>query len=107
NSFSVGGSLSVNCHGWQPHQPPIASTVQSFRLMKADGAVARCSRTENAELFSLALGGYGLIGIILDTELSVVPNERYKPECFIVPSSGFSALFQKEVVDGTGVGMAY
>jgi FAD/FMN-containing dehydrogenase len=40
NNFSVGGSLSVNCHGWQHNQPPIASTVKSFRLMKADGAVA-------------------------------------------------------------------
>jgi len=27
NSFSVGGSISVNCHGWQPNSPPIASTV--------------------------------------------------------------------------------
>jgi FAD binding domain len=25
SSFSVGGSLSVNCHGWQPERPPIAS----------------------------------------------------------------------------------
>ena len=39
NNFSVGGSLSVNCHGWQHNSPPIASTVESFRLMKADGSV--------------------------------------------------------------------
>lgn len=51
NSFSVGGSLSVNCHGWQFDRPPIASTVESFRLMLADGSVVRCSRHENAELF--------------------------------------------------------
>ena len=37
NSFSVGGSISVNCHGWQFNRPPIASTVESLRLMKADG----------------------------------------------------------------------
>jgi hypothetical protein len=30
NSFSVGGSLSVNCHGWQPGRLPIASTVESL-----------------------------------------------------------------------------
>ena len=76
NSFSVGGSLSVNCHGWQYGQPPIASTVESFRLMKADGEVVRCSRMENVELFSLVLGGYGLFGILLDVELRVVPNRR-------------------------------
>ena len=60
NSFSVGGSISVNCHGWQFGRPPIASTVESFRLMKADGAIVRCSRDSNEGLFSLALGGYGL-----------------------------------------------
>lgn len=52
NSFSVGGSLSVNCHGWQYGRPPIASTVESFRLMKADGLIVTCSRKEHAELFS-------------------------------------------------------
>lgn len=76
SAFSVGGSLSVNCHGWAFGRPPIASTVESFRLMRADGSVVRCSRTENAELFSLALGGYGLFGILLDAELRVVPNVR-------------------------------
>src|SRR5262245_20808956 len=30
NSFSVGGSISVNCHGWQTNAPPIASTVESL-----------------------------------------------------------------------------
>src|SRR6185503_3864430 len=60
HDFSVGGSLSVNCHGWQCGRAPIASSVESFRLMKADGAIVVCSRTENTELFSLALGGYGL-----------------------------------------------
>ena len=44
DDFSVGGSLSVNCHGWQFNRPPIASTVQSFRLMRA--AVERRLRTE-------------------------------------------------------------
>src|SRR2546426_9324549 len=44
NSFTVGGSLSVNCHGWQYGRPPIASTVESFHLMKADGSVIACSR---------------------------------------------------------------
>ncbi|HKE00584.1 MAG TPA: FAD-dependent oxidoreductase, partial [Planctomycetota bacterium] len=33
NSFTVGGSVSVNCHGWSYGCPPIASTVESFRLM--------------------------------------------------------------------------
>ena len=85
NSFTVGGSVSVNCHGWQYGRPPIASSVESFRLMSADGTIVRCSRVENEELFSLALGGYGLFGVILDVDLRVVANERYRLEQSIVP----------------------
>jgi FAD/FMN-containing dehydrogenase len=76
--FTVGGSLSVNCHGWQNDRPPIASTVESFRLLLSDGRIVRCSRSENRELFAAALGGYGLFGIILDADLRVVPDARYR-----------------------------
>jgi FAD/FMN-containing dehydrogenase len=107
NPFTVGGSISVNCHGWQPNHSPIASTVDSFRLMKADGAVVSCSRTENRELFSLALGGYGLFGVILDVNLMVVPDEVYKPERFIMPVEKYYEMFKEKVAQNPNVGMAY
>jgi FAD/FMN-containing dehydrogenase len=107
NSFSVGGSLGVNCHGWAYHQPPIASTVESFRLMKPDGEVVRCSRNEHAELFSLVLGGYGLFGVILDADLKVVPNARYGLRQFVVPVEDALDTFRREVETQGGVGMAY
>lgn len=107
NDFSVGGSISVNCHGWQHDRPPIASTVERFRLMKADGTIVWCSRDENAELFGLALGGYGLFGIILDLELHVVPNERYRPEVEVLPAERYVTHFAEKVSGATDVGMAY
>ncbi len=107
NSFSVGGSISVNCHGWQYGRPPIASTVESFRLMLADGTIARCSRAENRELFSLALGGYGLFGVILDAELRVTANQRYRLEQHVVPVDGALATFDAMIKGGSKVQMAY
>jgi FAD/FMN-containing dehydrogenase len=107
NNFTVGGSLSVNCHGWQYGRPPIASTVESFHLMTADGAVLRCSRTENKELFSLALGGYGLFGIILDAELHVVKNERLRMEQVIVPLDDAMASFDRKLRDRGTPSMFY
>ena len=107
NSFTVGGSLSVNCHGWQYGRPPIASTVRSFRLMRADGTIVRCSRRENDDLFSLALGGYGLFGIILDVELDVVPNERLRLEQHIVPIDSALATLDQIVKEGPDVSMVY
>lgn len=93
NDFSVGGSLSVNCHGWQFDRPPIDSTVDSLRLMLADGSIRRCSRSENPELFSAVLGGYGLLGIILDADLHVTANQRYEVHQFEQPTAEFLAAW--------------
>lgn len=107
NDFSVGGSLSVNCHGWQNDSPPIASTVESFRLLQASGEVVRCSRTENRELFSLVLGGYGLFGVMLEVELRVVPNEFYEAEAHPVKPADYNRLYHELTSNNRDVGMAY
>ena len=107
NSFTVGGSISVNCHGWQSGRPPIASTVESFRLLRADGTIVRCARNENPELFSLALGGYGLFGVILEVDLEVVPNEEYRLERFVTAIDGFVPAFEQQVRQGSETAMAY
>lgn len=99
NSFTVGGSLSVNCHGWQFGSPPIASSVESFRLLMADGTIVRCSRAEHPELFSLALGGYGLFGVILDVELRVVENECYRLSQTLVPVEDALSAFDRMTGD--------
>ncbi|WP_417386184.1 FAD-binding oxidoreductase [Gimesia sp.] len=99
HSFTVGGSVSVNCHGWQYGSPPIASSVDSFRLMHADGSILHCSRTENPELFSLALGGYGLFRLILDLDLRIVPNERYRLEQATVPVEQALSTFDTMIED--------
>ncbi len=107
SNFSVGGSLSVNCHGWQPGRPPISSTVKSLRLMLADGTIVKCSRTERSDLFALALGGYGLFGIILEAEINVVPNACYQLERHIVTADEYPAHYRHIVLDTAGSGLAY
>ena len=107
NDFSVGGSISVNCHGWQHGSPPIASTVQAFRIMLANGEVRRCSRYENSRLFTHALGGYGLFGVILDAELRVVPNQSYRLHQTIVPVADFVPVVEKWEQSLSGLEMLY
>lgn len=107
DSFTVGGSISVNCHGWQHGKPPIASTVESLRLMQADGTVVTCSRTENAELFSLVLGGYGLFGVILDVQLRVIPNARYRVERRVVPADQAIDMYHQVVSSESEPPMIY
>lgn len=107
NDFTVGGSISVNCHGWQNDSAPISSTVESFRILTADGAIKNCSRTENPELFSLALGGYGLFGVILDVRLWVVPNEFYVAEAHRVRPTDYTRVYHALTHNRSDIGMAY
>jgi len=106
NDFTVGGSLSVNCHGWQHDSTPIAGSVLLIRLLTADGKIVTCSRTENRELFSLALGGYGLFGMILEARLRVVPNVSYRVASTPVAAGDYAETFHRLAAQ-PGVGMAY
>lgn len=74
NGFTVGGSLSVNVHESDPNFGPLVETVESFRLLLANGTILDVSRTENPELFGLVIGGYGLFGVILDVTLRLTDD---------------------------------
>ncbi|KMY85560.1 oxidoreductase, FAD-binding [Candidatus Paraburkholderia calva] len=75
-NFTVGGALSVNAHGHYIGYGPLVSSVRAILLVLADGRIAEASRTENAELFRAAIGGYGAVGIVTEVELDLVPNTR-------------------------------
>lgn len=107
SDFTVGGSISVNCHGWQPGCPPIAHTVLALRLMNAAGEVLRCSRQENAELFALVLGGYGLFGVILDVDLLVVKNAAYDMRIDVLSKADFTAAFPPSAEALQDVGLLF
>jgi hypothetical protein len=73
---SLAGSLASNIHGRGLRFPPIISDVESFVLVDAGGKLHTCSRRENTELFSLAIGGYGLFGVIAQVTLRLVPRTK-------------------------------
>ena len=62
--LSLGGALAANVHGRGLRTPPFVADVEAFTLVGPRGELARCSRTENAELFRRAIGGYGLFGAV-------------------------------------------
>ena len=106
NDFGAAATFSVNAHGWPVPFGPMGSTVRSIRLMLADGTVVRCSRTENAALFGLAMGGYGLLGIILDLEVAMVPNLLLKPAFEPLAADAFGTRLATLCAE-PGVAMAY
>ncbi len=85
NIFTLGGSLSANAHGRDIHTSTLIESVVGFRMMLADGSVIPVSRKENAELFGLAIGGYGMFGIILEVDLALVENCVYEQRSEVIP----------------------
>ncbi len=76
SNFTVGGSLSVNCHGDYVGLGPVVESVRGIRLITADGAIKTASRSENRDLFRAAIGGYGGVGVIVEAELDLAQNQR-------------------------------
>lgn len=97
NVFTVGGSMSVNAHGWDMRHGPVGASVEWFRILLADGSVERCSREENAELFHLVLGGYGLFGVILDVGLRVTDNAAYLATVSEFDFTQLPAYFENQI----------
>jgi decaprenylphospho-beta-D-ribofuranose 2-oxidase len=97
NNFTVGGTLSANAHGRDLQFSTVIQSVLSFRIMLADGSIVHASRSENTELFRLAISGYGMFGIILEVDLELVENTVYEQSSEIMPLASFPEYFEREV----------
>ena len=107
SSFSIGGSISVNGHGWQKNLPPIAASVISFTLLTQNGEIINCSRQENQELFKLVIGGYGLFGVILDVKLKVVENIALQYKYIRLSPENYLSYYKKYISDNPNVNLVF
>lgn len=105
NIFTVGGTMSANAHGRDLDVMQMVDVVQRFGLMLSDGRVMDVSRTENPELFSLVIGGYGMYGIILDVTLKVTRDEMYEQQSVSMDYTAFPAYFASKVKSDTNVAL--
>lgn len=97
SNFTVGGSLSVNCHGRYVGEGPIMSSVEAFRIILADGREVKASRKENRDIFYSAIGGYGGIGVITEVTLNLVKNEKIRREIILKDTSKYKYYFWNNI----------
>lgn len=72
-NFSVGGSISVNCHGRGMRYGTVADTILCMEVLTVnDLKIHRVYPRD--ELFNAVVGGYGAIAIILSATLIVEDN---------------------------------
>jgi FAD/FMN-containing dehydrogenase len=98
--LTLGGALSANVHGRGLALRPIIADVESFTLMDGDGALRTCSRTENNSLFRLAIGGYGLFGIITRVRLRLMPRTKIERVAEIIDIDNLMAAFTARITAG-------
>lgn len=98
--LTIGGCLAANVHGRGLTLPPFVGDVESFRLLGADGELIPCSRTENPQLFGLAIGGYGLFGFIYSVTLRLTPRRKLERVVEVRDITGISAAFANRIRDG-------
>jgi len=107
SDFGVGSTFCVNAHGWPVPHGPFGTTVKAIRMVLADGTLMQCSRSENTELFGLAMGGYGLFGIIVELDVEMTPNLLLEPRFERMAPERFAEQFIRTIDTDPTTAMAY
>ena len=100
NRISLGGSLAANVHGRGLARPPLVADVEAFVLVDARGEVLTCSRTEHPDLFRLAIGGYGLFGVVCAVTLRLAPRIRLERVVELRDVDGLVDAFTRRIGEG-------
>ncbi len=98
--LTIGGALAANVHGRGLTMKPFINDVESFVLVDARGNALTCSRTENAELFRLAIGGYGLFGAISTVKLRLIPRQKIQRVVEVKLVDDLPKAFEQRIADG-------
>jgi FAD/FMN-containing dehydrogenase len=100
DKISIAGTLAANAHGRGLTMKPFISNIEAFTLINGDGELLKCSRDENPELFRLAIGGYGLFGIVSSVTLRLVPRQKIQRVVEIRTTDGLMDAFDSRIKNG-------
>ena len=98
--LSIGGALAANGHGRGLDYAPMVQDVEALELVDAEGTLRRCSRTEKPELFRLAIGGYGLFGVIYSATLRLMPAHYLRRTVEVTDIDVLASKFAQRIADG-------
>jgi hypothetical protein len=102
-NFTVGGSISVNCHGRYIGHGPIISSVLNLKIVTADGNIVVANRNENTEIFNAAIGGYGGIGVIVEATLQLADNVKVERQTKKVDLNKYNTFFNENIGNNKSV----
>ena len=98
--MTIGGAVAANVHGRGLRFKPLIADVEEFQLVDPGGALVRCSRTLNPDLFSLAVGGYGLFGPMATVTLRLARRHKVERRVAIGCVDQLPELFERRLREG-------
>ena len=98
--LSLGGALAANIHGRGLRMKPFGADVESLVLIDAHGNLHTCDRKQNSEWFHLAIGGYGLFGVVYSLKLRLVPRQKVQRAVEIRNIEELMPAFNGRIRDG-------
>ena len=98
--LSIGGAIASNVHGRGLTMKPFIGDVESLVLVTADGEAVTCSREQNAELFRLVFGGYGLFGCVYSAKVSLRRRQVLERVVEVRLIEELMGLFEERIRDG-------
>ena len=104
DELSLGGAISSNIHGRVLGRKPIIDDVISFDITAPDGQHIHCDRNNNSDLFSLAIGGYGLFGFIDSIQLKLTEKQRLVREVAEISIEEVIPFLENKITKGAEFG---
>jgi FAD/FMN-containing dehydrogenase len=98
--LSIGGANAANVHGRGLSMKPFISDVESLVLVGPDGDAVTCSRDENADLFRLVCGGYGLFGCVYSAKVRLRARQVLERVVEVRLIDELTELFEERIRDG-------
>jgi FAD/FMN-containing dehydrogenase len=97
SNFTVGGAISVNCHGRYIGHGPIISSVLELKIVTASGEIIKANCDVNQDFFNAAIGGYGGIGVIAEASLQLVDNVKVERHNQLLNIEDYNNYFNKNI----------
>jgi FAD/FMN-containing dehydrogenase len=100
DDFSLGGALAANIHGRGLDMRPFVEDIEAFTLVTPDAGIHRVDRAGAPETFALAVGGYGIFGVVTDLTLRLAPRRVLARHVSLIRRHELHAAFEQARVDG-------
>jgi FAD/FMN-containing dehydrogenase len=92
--ITVGGAIANDVHGKNHHVfGSFGDHLLNIRMLRTTGEIIECSPTQQTNWFAATIGGCGLTGVIIDTEIQLRPVVNEWLDTEMLPYTSLDEFF--------------